>query len=414
MRIEKFEEFGKKAGRTIHGAVKIQYPVYNLHLKMLTKDVDPYFPIDRSIVRYSTLQPDINYVYLAALIGLEESFVHWRIQTLMNGHFLSLKGTEYKVTESGERKYLAKDPVQPDRTIDGTLVVDGTSLGLLDITFYKKRAWLLDRKAEIIGHMPIMDTNHPAIQKTLRQLEKMSPEEKAEYNLEPASHGFEVTNMDIQSIDDVYVVFSSDIETGQCFRNIIYQNNVLSIEQLTDKSKAFYFFIDEGEIRNNQGYNPKSGEPFFSFSEEEIINYLSARYGESDFLKSDFSYFEKTDSSHPYPLTINVTRSLLDRVKNRKKLIIDTMAGNICETLRVGALKNVEIGFFNIHLQDNVPEYTSIVSKMSKWEGPLNKTFVEKELSTVDDWRSRLVYLRCFDELEEIDIDQYIKYYGEK
>jgi hypothetical protein len=51
---------------------------------------------------------------------------------------------------------------------------------------------------------------------------------------------------------------------------------------------------------------------------------------------------------------------------------------------------------------------------MLKWEGPLNKMFVEKELSTIEDWRNKLVYLKCFDELEEIDIDQYIKYYGEK
>ena len=60
MRIDTFEDFAKSAGRTIHGAVKIQYPVYNLHLKMLTKDVDPYFPIDRAVIKYATLQPDID------------------------------------------------------------------------------------------------------------------------------------------------------------------------------------------------------------------------------------------------------------------------------------------------------------------------------------------------------------------
>ena len=104
MRREAFEECGKNADRTIHGAVKIQYPVYNLHLKMLTKDVDPYFPIDRAIVKYATMQPDINYVYLSALIGLDESFVRWRIHTLMETNFLALKDTEFIVTENGERK----------------------------------------------------------------------------------------------------------------------------------------------------------------------------------------------------------------------------------------------------------------------------------------------------------------------
>ena len=37
--------------------------------------------------------------------------------------------------------------------------------------------------------------------------------------------------------------------------------------------------------------------------------------------------------------------------------------------------------------------------------------FVEQELSSLPDWRKNLVYLGCFEELEEIDIDQFINYY---
>ena len=99
MRIETFEDFGKAAGRTILGAVKIQYPVYNLHLKMLTLEKDPYFPIDRAVVKFATLQPDINITYLAALIGLEESFVRWRVRNLTESQMMVLKGTDYS---SGE------------------------------------------------------------------------------------------------------------------------------------------------------------------------------------------------------------------------------------------------------------------------------------------------------------------------
>ena len=47
---------------------------------------------------------------------------------------------------------------------------------------------------------------------------------------------------------------------------------------------------------------------------------------------------------------------------------------------------------------------------MAKWDGRLNRTFVEIELIHHPEWRSVLVYLKCFEELEEIDIDQFIKY----
>lgn len=411
MRIESFEEFGKNADRTIHGAVKIQYPVYNLHLKMLTKDVDPYFPIDRAIVKYATMQPDINYVYLSALIGLDESFVRWRIHTLMETNFLALKDTEYIVTENGERKYLAKDPVQPDRTVYGNLVVDGITLGLLDISFYQNKAWLLDRKSDLLPHMALLGTNDPALQKTLKKLEKMSPEEKADHCLEAASHDYEVTDFDAQSLDDVFVVFSSDNKTRLCRRDVLYKSKVLNIQKLTEEAQKFYFSVYEGEFYNNQGYHPRQGDPFFSFSAEQIAAYLQKRYDASEILPSDFKYTEKTDKNFPYPLSIKVTRNLLGRVKKRKRLIIDAINGTISETLRVGAMKNVEIGFFNIHVEDKVPEYTSLFSKMAKWEGQLNRAFVQQELASIPDWRKNLVYLGCYEELEEIDIDQFINYY---
>jgi len=412
MRIETFDDFAKSAGRTIHGAVKIQYPVYNLHLKMLTKDVDPYFPIDRSIVKYATLQSDINFAYLSALIGLDESFVRWRVHTLMEANMLVLNGINYIVTENGEHKYLAKDPVQKDRVIYGNLVVDGDTLDLLDVSFYQNKAWLLDRKSDTMPHRPIMSVNDIGIRKTLKVLEKLTPEEKAEYCLEAASHGYEVTDYDAQSLDDVYVVFSSDNKTKECYRDILYKNKVLKLKNLSEEAKKFYFSVFDGIIYNNQGYHPRPGDPLFSFSAEQIITYMQQRYDAKEIRLSDFDYSEKTDKEHPYPFTIKVTKALLDRVKRRKRLIIDAINGTISQTLRVGSMRNIEIGFFNIHVEDFVPDFTSLYSKMARWEGRLNHKFVEQELSSILDWREILVYLRCYEELEEIDIDQFINYCG--
>ncbi len=412
MRIETFEDYGKKTNRTIHGAVKIQYPVYNLHLKMLTKDVDPYFPIDRAVVKYATLQPDINVAYLSALIGLDTSFVRWRVDTLMKENMLTLDGSNYVVTENGKHKYLAEDPVQKDRVIYGNLVVDGNSLELLDKSFYQNKAWLLDRKSDILPHHPILGVNDGFIKKTLKRLDRMSAEEKVEYCMEAASHDYEVVDFDAQTIDDVYVVFSSDNITKVSRRDIVYKNKEINISKLAEEAQKFYFSVYNEEIFNSQGYHPKLGNPLYSFTSEEIMLFLMKRYDAKKILPTDFDYCDQTDVKHPYPLTIKVTTELLDRVKKRKRLIIDAINGTFSQILRVGTKRNVEIGFFNIHVDDFVPEYTSLYSKMIKWEGRLNSEFVKKELSTIPDWRKILVYLGCHEELEEIDINQFIKYYG--
>lgn len=412
MRLETFEEYGRVTGRIIHGAVKIQYPVYNLHLKMLTKDVDPYFPIDRAVVKYATLQPNIDLAYLAALIGLDTSFVRWRVRTLMESNMLALNGVEYTVTDNGERKYLAEDPVQKDRVIYGNLVVDGNTMELLDKSFYKNKAWLLDRKSDIFPHRPLLSVNDNSIKKTLKELERMTPDEKNEYCMEAASHDYEVVDFDAQSLDDVYVVFSSDNETKWGRRDVLYKNKVLDLEQVSEEIKMFYFSLYNGEFYNSQGYHPRQKNPLYSFSSDEIIAFIQKRYDVKEVFASDFDYCDWTNKDHPYPLTIKVTKELLNRAKRRKRLIIDAINGTISQTLRVGAMRNVEIGFFNIHVEDDVPEFTALYSKVVKWEGRLNSDFVEQKLASVPDWRKNLVYLRCFDELEEIDIDKFINNYG--
>ena len=414
MRTDFFEEFGKANGRTIVGAVKIQYPVYNLHLRMLTQDVDPYYPIDRAIVKYATLQPDINFTYLSALIGLEDSFVRWRVHILMEGNMLHLNGLNYVVTDDAERKYLSKDPVRPDKTIYGNLVVDGITLDFLDASFYQNRAWLSDHKSDLLPHKPLLGVNDKTLAKTLSRLEKLSPEEKSEYCLEAASHGYVVTDFDTQTLDEVFVTFSIDNKTKESRRDILYRNKMIRIAELSAEAQKFYFSIFEGQIYNSQGFHPRQGNPFFSFNAEQIAIFIANRYSAKDIRPSDFAYCEKTDKSHPYPLTIKVTKSLLDRTKDRKRMIIDAINGVVCIPLRVGAKKNVEIGFFNIRIEDQAPEYTQLFYKMHKWEGRLNKRFVQEQLVTLPDWRSRMVYLRCYEELEDIDIDQFISYEGDR
>ena len=125
------------------------------------------------ILIWATLQSDINFAYLSALIGLDESFVRWRVHTLMESNMLALHGVDYIATENGERKYLAKDPIQKDRVIYGNLVVDGNTLDLLDVSFYQNKAWLLDRKSDILPHRPIMSVNDAGLQKTLKALDRL-------------------------------------------------------------------------------------------------------------------------------------------------------------------------------------------------------------------------------------------------
>ena len=111
-------DFGTSQGLTVFGAVKVQCPVWVIHLKMKSKDNDPFFPVDRAMLRYMDMVPDANVAYLANLIGMDVDFIKYREKELRESNMICInqKGL-YEITSDAKRKYFEDGGERPDVTI---------------------------------------------------------------------------------------------------------------------------------------------------------------------------------------------------------------------------------------------------------------------------------------------------------
>ena len=100
-------ECGAAEDLIVFGAIKVQCPVWVLHLKMLSKDNDPFFAIDKAILKYIKMQPDCNIAYLSAIIGMDYDFVNWRKDELSSASMIRFDEIKrgYEVTIAADQKY---------------------------------------------------------------------------------------------------------------------------------------------------------------------------------------------------------------------------------------------------------------------------------------------------------------------
>ena len=123
----------------IAGIIPASCPVYILNFKYKSKDKDPFYPIDKVILGAIKDNPDVDLSYLAWLVGFEREIVDSRIDHYLRneGFLMYTFDGKYKVTDSGERKYLSLDKERPDVEVTGSVMVDGTNLHVWDQMFYE-------------------------------------------------------------------------------------------------------------------------------------------------------------------------------------------------------------------------------------------------------------------------------------
>ena len=111
-------DFMRNQGLTLIGYMPAQSPIYVLNIKYLSKDKDPFYPIDRSILSIINETPNASLSYIAWLIGFEKEVVESRINFyLIKDGFLCRMNGIYLVTESGCKKYLNNSTASSNRRI---------------------------------------------------------------------------------------------------------------------------------------------------------------------------------------------------------------------------------------------------------------------------------------------------------
>lgn len=406
-------EYGESQGLTVFGAVKVQCPVCVLHLKMLTKDNDPFFPIERAILNYIDMSPNANLSYLSNLIGMDIDFVKCLEKGLRDDNMITADETGYHITENARRKYFSANGERPDVTVYGDVVVDGQSLELLDKEFYAARASYSDRKSEMIIPEAILGNDDPKLQRALKHLEKLPAKTKEEYFLERESHGYEIVSYEMKSIDNVYIVFSHDNETKKNRRDVFFKDRFIpDVDCLKEVKDFYYLSIRDGECHSSEGYVRKEGNPFFWLPFSEVKTFLQKRYYLDSVNDDDFYCDFKSTSANGYPLIVKVTEDMLRRSSEPVKILNDAMFGCFDVDVREGTYNGRKGGFFIVQVENNIPSKVERYKALKEYvrkNGKITMDFIKEHYPEGDDWRRKFVDLGLYEELEALDIEQFIQ-----
>lgn len=409
-------ECGAAEDLIVFGAIKVQCPVWVLHLKMLSKDNDPFFAIDKAILKYIKMQPDCNIAYLSAIIGMDYDFVNWRKDELSSASMIRFDEIKrgYEVTNAADQKYLSGKGERPDVEVYADLPVDGISLELLDQEIYNSRAYYNDKRSDAIVAHPIINENDPKVVKALKRLERMSPDEKYNHHLERESHDYSLEGFDLKTIDNIYIVLCYNKEDNKCVRKIFFNNKFISnIDSLKSSIDYFYLSFYNGVCLSSDGYVPKDGNPFVNLREDEICRVIKERYQMDDVTAEDFLYTPAGNPAYGTPLVIKVSDDFLDRAGEAERLMNDAVNKQLFLDIKESPVSKWKTGFFIIHVANNIEDKVKryeLIKKYKKDHGKLDIEFLNRTYPDTLTWRKELVKLGLYSDLEEIDIDQHIKY----
>ena len=396
----------------IAGIIPASCPVYILNFKYKSKDKDPFYPIDKVILGAIKDNPDVDLSYLAWLVGFEREIVDSRIDHYLRneGFLLYTFDGKYKVTDSGERKYLSLDKERPDVEVTGSVMVDGTNLHVWDQMFYENDYFIRFFQGKTnVPHYPIIGLDDPVLQKAVKQLESSMKNQHFSYGLEDDAHSLELIGYDEKYIKDVGVVIWTD-GVSKVTKKSYYNDKEVSIQALTPILDNYYFYFDEEGILHQNGGTTTNDNPStiaVNSSNMNMAVYFANLY------KIDNIKLLASNLSNEYCVPrLRVNKNLLKASNNKRLLLADSANRYVKVNAREGGtlIVPIEPGY-------KVLQYLEFMTDLQKQKddvSEINKTFVDTEMKKYkwqwSDLREAFIITGSFDELENVDRMLYFKY----
>lgn len=410
---------GKSEGLKVFSAVKVQCPVWVVHLKMDSRDNDPFFPVDKSILSLLDGNPSATAFEISNLIGLEKTFVEGRIGFLSGMEMIEKIDGEKYITEKAKEWYLNEAGERPIVTIYDDLVLDGLTLKPLDRWFYECRASYSSRRSDVVVPRVIMGKDDPALVRAVKAVEKLNGKEKEALLLEHDSFNYDIQGFEAKSIDNVYVVMAINPETGKGVRRIFYKDRFIpKVDSLEGSLDKYYLYLHNGSCHCSCGFMPLEGNPFVAMKEPEIKIHLYLMLHTARPLSQDYMYTPEFGNGGEYPLTYIVSEELLERSEDPRDVMDAALAGRIVEYTAEGTRKTQDGktikrigGYFWIPVKNIIPDKVEHYRALRKWQrekGRVDISFIRSLEPEWTSWREDFVKLGLLDELESIDISLFI------
>lgn len=397
--------------RVLIGSLPIKIPVYILHLQYMSKDNDPFFNLDKAILRYIRIQPKTNIGCLANLLGMNTDFIRFRIGFLQPIMIKAEENGSYSITESAERKYFNENGVRPDVSVSADLMVDGRTLSLLPMVFYDRfnRVFLYDGKTNI-PHKALLTKDAQPLKSIISKLNSLPANSLIDYNLEKLGRDFKLINFEPKYIIGAQITFSYD-SSGKIYKELVFADTIVEVDALGSDIQNYLFMVNEsGEIISNGGFSSRddTSDLVANFNFKYLNRYFQNRYGVAEFLREDYEYDARGFPSIGVVLKVNISAVLYERATNKRALLADAEKGVLELPVKGGGFILVKVEMKeDIRVLVDTERAIELWKKDHNWE--IDYSFIETCLPTECNWRLLLIRLKRFDELEEINRRRYFK-----
>ncbi len=413
---QELKEYAETNGLYLEGFIPAKCPVYVLNLSYLSKDNDPFYPIDRAIINILAHNPMTREIpYIAWLLGFEKEIIESRIKyhLLDEGFLMNGSRGEYIVTDAGAKKYLTKNGDRPDVQVTGSIMVDGTTLRLLPRRYYDSDNALryYRRVKTAIPHVPIMGNEDPVILKAVKSIEKTIRATHFSYGLEENAHSLEIMSFDERVIEDAIITFFSD-KSGKILKKLYFYGKETELDALKGVVERYCFFFDEkGNLHNNGGISRDDLSSVVL--RDNIENFTKAiinRYGVGKAMAKVDAIKSITQKIGGHYI-LQLPKNLLTYSANKRQILADARQGHI--SFRPF---QQETGVYIVATDPDksIRFLLDFEDELISWKdrnGQVDINFIrEITKDKTFDWRKVLCEIGRFDDLENIDRKQFFKF----
>lgn len=409
MDVKEARKIAERQGGVLLGFHAIPVPIYRIYVSYESFDNNPFFPLQKALLRYvdEVSKSDDN-KFVAALLGVDENLVKQTYEKLReDGFILSNPDTgEKELTEDARRKYL-KYGARPSVNKEGAFFVDGKSLDFFldEINQLLLKAYGIQKEKYFVSHRPIILDENPKEKGCIEQkLEKRKVKLEA-LNLDKEGKDFKVVDLEPLMLSDVYLVYM--YVDGKMEKKAYIHN--LEIETAATKDVLDFTFCVKQKgntwvLDRNLGYNAneetKNKYIDGSADTDEGWNVIvNEFYGIHN---SNISPIEYDSESQLY--FIRITHEMVDNSNSPRKIIGDCCMEYPCVLLPMQGGGGVQF-----ELRPEIEDYLRIEHELLVLPNDYDVDELIYKLNMISSkWRSVLLSLGREQELENIDIKQFI------
>lgn len=401
-----------QTGSSVIGVMEVQAPVYVINLQYLSKDKDPFYPVDRVIVQILDKNPLANWAYIAWLLGFEKEIVDSRLRYYLipEGFLQYFSNGMLKVTESGQKKYMNEKGDRPDVEITGSIMVDGTTLELLPKNFYDGNYPLRYFKSgkTTIPHKPLLGLDDYSLLRAVKNIETRIANTHFSYGLEENPRNLQAIGIDDRYIDLDAIIMADS--AGNINKRLYFRGEFYDFPSMKDITSKLYFFVDgEGNFCQNHGVTSldNADKLILAVSPDVIDEIIIKRYKIKD--RIAFSLCERIRKDAQYPMVIHVSKDLLKCAGDRRLLLADARKGGLDLFANGGGSMKVKVESDNF--VSSLIKLDYILSEWKDNHDSMSIDVINKNANIASkDWRSNLCLIGRYEDLEEIDRKMYFRF----